>query len=135
MQIGELSRRTSCNIETIRYYERSGLLPQPARRGKYRQYGDGDAQRLSFIRRSRELGFALDEVRVLLDLAAGCADSCTKARHVASHHLAAVRRRISDLKRMERVLAEVVRDCDSGEHAGCPLIEALAADVRPSGTP
>jgi len=69
--IGELSRRTNCNIETVRYYERIGLLPTPARRGRYRLYGGEDVGRLAFVRRSRELGFTLDEVRALLGLAAG----------------------------------------------------------------
>src|ERR1700739_2452712 len=68
--IGELSRRTGCNIETIRYYERIGLMPEPPRRGRYRSYGPEDVGRLGFVRRARELGFTLDEVRALLGLAA-----------------------------------------------------------------
>ena len=66
IQIGELSRRTGCNIETIRYYERIGLMPAPPRRGRYRSYGGEDVGRLGFVRRARELGFTLDEVRALL---------------------------------------------------------------------
>ena len=69
--IGELSRRTGCNIETIRYYERIRLLPSPPRRGRYRSYGAEDVGRLAFVRRARELGFTLDDVRNLLGLAAG----------------------------------------------------------------
>src|SRR3546814_4527399 len=68
MQIGELSRRTGCNIETIRYYERIGVLDVPLRRGRYRNYGEEDVGRLGFVRRARELGFTLDEVRALLQL-------------------------------------------------------------------
>lgn len=71
IQIGELSRRTGCNIETIRYYERIGLMPAPPRRGRYRSYGGEDVGRLGFVRRARELGFTLDEVRALLGLAGG----------------------------------------------------------------
>src|SRR3546814_4349079 len=84
IQIGEPSRRTSCNIETIRYYERIGLLPVPPRRGRYRSYGREDVARLGFVRRARELGFTLDEVRALLGLAAGGQASCTEVRELAA---------------------------------------------------
>ncbi len=126
MQIGELSRQTGCNIETIRYYERIGLLPKPIRRGRYRQYDAVDGARLGFVRRARELGFTLDEVRTLLELAVGGPESCARAQELAGRHLAQVRGRIADLKRMERVLAETVRACGEQDHAGCPLIDTLA---------
>ena len=125
--IGELSRRTGCNIETIRYYERIGLMPAPPRRGRYRSYGAADVGRLGFVRRARELGFTLDEVRALLGLAAGGHASCAEVRNLAASHLKDVRARIADLKRMERVLADSVRACDAGQDPGCPLIEALRA--------
>ena len=120
--IGELSRRTGCNIETIRYYERVGLLPLPARRGRYRLYGAEDVRRLGFVRRARELGFTLDEVRTLLGLGAG---ACAEARDVAAVRLEDVRTRIADLQAMERVLADTVHRCDAGGEARCPLIEVL----------
>ncbi|MDE2516851.1 MAG: helix-turn-helix domain-containing protein [Rhodospirillales bacterium] len=123
--IGELSRRTGCNIETIRYYERIGLMPEPARRGRYRSYGAEDVARLGFMRRARELGFTLDEVRALLGLASGGPASCAEARDLASGHLQDVRTRIADLRRMERALAETVRACDAGNDACCPLIATL----------
>ena len=125
--IGELSRRTGCNIETIRYYERIGLMPAPPRRGRYRSYGAADVGRLGFVRRARELGFTLDEVRALLGLAVGGHASCAEVRNLAASHLKDVRARIADLKRMERVLADSVRACDAGQDPGCPLIEALRA--------
>ncbi|HWB51266.1 MAG: helix-turn-helix domain-containing protein [Caulobacter sp.] len=125
--IGELSRRTGCNIETIRYYERIGLMPAPPRRGRYRSYGADDVGRLGFVRRARELGFTLDEVRALLGLAGGGHASCAEVRNLAASHLKDVRTRIADLKRMERVLADSVRACDAGQDPGCPLIEALRA--------
>src|SRR5882757_9607973 len=103
IQIGELSRRTGCNIETIRYYERIGLMPAPPRRGRYRSYGGEDVGRLGFVRRARELGFTLDDVRALLGLAAGGAAACADVRDLAASHLVDVRARIADLKRMERV--------------------------------
>ena len=91
--IGELSRRTGCNIETIRYYERIGLMPAPPRRGRYRSYGADDVGRLGFVRRARELGFTLDEVRALLGLAGGGHASCAEVRNLAASHLKDVRTR------------------------------------------
>ncbi|MFN4175550.1 MerR family transcriptional regulator [Phenylobacterium sp.] len=132
--IGELSRRTGCNIETIRYYERIGLMPPPPRRGRYRSYGPDDVGRLGFVRRARELGFTLDEVRALLGLAAGGQAACAEVRTLAASHLQDVRARIADLRRMERVLADSVRACDAGQDPGCPLIQALYAEPsRPTG--
>lgn len=127
IQIGELSRRTGCNIETIRYYERIGLLPAPHRRGRYRCYGSPDVSRLGFVRRARELGFTLDEVRTLLGLAEGEQAACDEARDLASAHLTDVRTRIADLRKMERVLVDSVRACDAGHSLECPLIQTLYA--------
>ena len=132
IQIGELSRRTGCNIETIRYYERIGLMPAPPRRGRYRSYGGEDVGRLGFVRRARELGFTLDEVRALLGLAGGGQASCAEVRTLAASHLTDVRARIADFKRMERVLADSVRACDAGQDLGCPLIQSLYAEHGPS---
>src|SRR3546814_5235734 len=87
IQIGELSRRTGCNIETIRYYERVGLLPIPQRRGRYRRYAREDVARLGCVRRARGLGFTLEEVRALLGLAVIGDASCADVREVAASHL------------------------------------------------
>ena len=125
LRIGELSRRTSCNVETIRYYERIGLLPRPSRRGTYRQYDAANVSSLAFIRRARDLGFTLEEIRALLRLSAGGETACAEARDLAATHLDGVRKRIADLKSMERVLVAVVRQCDADEQPACPLIEAL----------
>ncbi|MGH8713066.1 MAG: MerR family transcriptional regulator [Casimicrobiaceae bacterium] len=125
--IGELSKRTGCNIETIRYYERIGVVPAPPRRGRYRSYGADDVRRLRFVRRLRELGFTLDEVRALFGLAAGGQGSCSSARSLAAAHLLDIKARIADLRRMERVLADAVQACDAGSDAGCPLIDSLYA--------
>ena len=129
IQIGELSRRTGCNIVTIRYYEQIALLPAPARSaGRYRVYDTADVRRLAFIRRSRELGFTLDEVRTLLSLSADDGqDTCANVREVAERHLADVRAKIGDLQAMEHVLADAVRRCAAGEVPGCPIIDALSA--------
>lgn len=123
--IGELSRRTGCNIETIRYYERIGVLPTPLRRGRYRTYDPEGVKRLSFVRRARELGFPIDGVRALLALADGGSASCGNARDLAKAHLNDVRTKIADLRRMEHVLDEAVGACDAGDSAGCPLLDAL----------
>ena len=128
IQIGELSRRTGCNIETIRYYERIGLMPAPPRRGRYRSYGADDVGRLGFVRRARELGVTLAEVRALLGLAGGGQASCADVRTLAASHLTDVRARIADLRRMERVLADSVRACDAEQDPGCPLIQSLYAE-------
>ncbi|MBX9642844.1 MAG: MerR family DNA-binding protein [Novosphingobium sp.] len=127
--IGELSRRTDCNIETIRYYERVGLTPQADRRGRYRCYGIADVRRLRFIRRARELGFTLEEIRALLGIAADGAMSCAEARMIAASHLVSVRARLTDLQRMERVLDEAVQACDAGDRTGCPMIDTLSAQM------
>jgi len=129
LTIGQLSQRTGANIETIRYYERIGLLPLALRTGRYRSYDVTDVARLGFVRRSRELGFSIKEVRALLELAAGGHESCADARDLAAVHLRDVRARIADLRRMERTLATTVRACDAGGEARCPLIDTLAGDL------
>ena len=126
--IGELSRRTGCKVETVRYYERVGLMPPaPRTAGRYRLYRDGDVRRLAFVRRARELGFTLDDVRTLLALAPEQAcGPCTEARALAAAHLAEVRAKIADLRAMERVLDDAVDRCAAGGDPCCPVIEALA---------
>ena len=125
--IGELSRRTGVNIETIRYYERINMMPHPPRTASGRRvYGEVETRTLSFIRRSRELGFTLDEIRALLALSAEQGQEvCADVRHLAANHLRDVRAKIADLRAMERILADAVRRCEEGESARCPLIDAL----------
>src|SRR5690349_4736492 len=126
--IGAASEGSGCTIETIRYYERIGLVPKPPRNAsRYRVYAPGDVQRLAFIRRARELGFTLDEVRDLLRLAADVAQPCAAVHDVAAAHLADVRAKIADLRKMARLLAEAVRQCEMGEQPGCPVIDALSS--------
>jgi MerR family mercuric resistance operon transcriptional regulator len=129
IQIGELSKRTGCNIETIRYYERISLLPAPTRSdGRYRIYETADVRRLAFVRRARELGFTLDEVRTLLALSANDGQgACAEVRELAARHLVEVRAKIADLRAMERVQADAVKRCTVGELPGCPIIDALSA--------
>jgi MerR family mercuric resistance operon transcriptional regulator len=129
LSIGELSRRTRVNIETIRYYERINMLPAPTRTASGRRvYGPGETRTLAFIRRSRELGFTLNEIRALLALSAeGGQETCAEVRELAAGHLAEVRAKIADLSAMERILAEAVRRCNAGESPGCPVLDALSA--------
>lgn len=123
--IGELSRASAVNLETIRYYERIGLLQQPARDGSgYRCYQENDVRRLGFIRRGRELGFSIDELRTLLELADHPTSPCAEADHLARAHLQQVDARIADLQQMRNVLAKLVGcSSDSAEH--CRLLETL----------
>ena len=131
LSIGQLSRRAGVNIETIRYYERIKIMPAPPRTtGGRRTYGPAETRSLTFIRRSRELGFSLDEIRALLALARDSGtNTCAEVRKLASHHLADVQARIADLRAMASVLSDAVRRCDAGELPGCPLIDALAAEA------
>lgn len=127
--IGELSRRTGVNIETIRYYERIGISPAPPRTVSGRRvYGPVESRTLSFIRRARELGFTLGEIRTMLALSAeNGRGTCGEVREVAARHLGDIRSKISDLRAMEQVLAETVARCEVGELPGCPVIETLSA--------
>ncbi|MGH8522806.1 MAG: MerR family transcriptional regulator [Gammaproteobacteria bacterium] len=131
LKIGQLAQATTCNIETIRYYERAGLLPLPPRtQGGYRMYELEHVKRLNFIRRSRDLGFSLEEVRALLRLVDTRGPSCNEARAVAAQHLTDVQAKITDLKSMERVLKTMVARCKDGNLPDCPLIEALFRELR-----
>lgn len=126
LRIGKLSRAANVHIETIRYYERIGLFPAPARTvAGYRIYRLDHLKRLSFIRRARELGFSLDEVGALLRLADDPVGSCEAAHAIACRHLAEVRAKISDLKAMARALGTVIAHCEAGNRPDCPLIESL----------
>ena len=126
--IGVLSGHTGVNIETIRFYEKENLIPAPPRtEGGHRIYQDEHFQRLVFIRRSRELGFTLDEIRALLRLADDCGGTCAEARALATGHLAEVQAKIADLQRMERVLAKTIEQCAEGQSPACPLLDNLGA--------
>lgn len=126
--IGKLSGKTSVNIETIRYYERIGIMPAPPRtEGGQRVYGEDHLKRLTFIRRSRELGFSLDEIRSLLGLVGGHALTCAEVSDMAHAHLADIRKRVKDLKRLERVLTDLAARCHGRKVPECPILDALSA--------
>lgn len=126
--IGGLSKRTGVHIETIRYYERIGVMPEPPRSGgRQRVYDQAHVRRLVFIRRGRELGFSLDDIRALLRLCDGGDYTCGEVQDMTLAHIADIRRKIADLRQMERVLKEMVAKCDGGEVPDCPILEALSA--------
>ena len=127
LTIGRLAAATGVNLETIRYYERIGLMAPPDRtEGGHRTYAEADRRRLAFVRRGRELGFSLDEVRALLALAAPGRRSCADVEAIAAAHLAEVRAKIADLVRLEAILGDTVSRCARSATApSCPVLEML----------
>ena len=129
MRIGELAATAGLTTQAIRFWERRGLLPLPARgTNGYRSYDSGHERRLRFVMRARELGFSLDEVRALLKLVDERDQPCAEASRLASVHLAEIRAKIDDLRRMEAALSEAIARCGDGARPVCPLIEALSRD-------
>ena len=129
--IGELSRQTGVLIETIRYYERIGFVPIPPRGSNGRRtYDSGDVKRLRFIKRSRDMGFSQEEVRTLLRLADGGATSCGEVRTLAEVHLRDIRAKISDLKKLEHVLADTVSKCIGPGAPACPVLDVLSEEPK-----
>lgn len=125
LTIGVLARESGVNLETIRFYERSGLLPEPQRSlSGYRHYQEQDVRRLRFIRRGRELGFSLEEIRSLLDLAAHPERPCASADQMVREHLDSIATRIRDLQNMQAELGKLA-GCQSGHAEHCRLLEAL----------
>ncbi|WP_197916024.1 MerR family transcriptional regulator [Thiosulfatihalobacter marinus] len=126
--IGAMSRETGVNIETIRYYERIGLMPTPDRTpGGNRQYRHDHLLRLGFIKRCRELGFNIQEIRAMLDMVDQNGVSCSKVHEMTTGHLRSVQQKIRHLKEMERVLAGMAEQCAKGDMPQCAIIEALFA--------
>ena len=126
LSIGTLAQRADVNIETIRYYERVGLLPDPPRTdGGHRLYQEEHLKRLIFIRRSRELGFTIEDIRGLLGLVDGGHYTCAEVKTMTLGHLDEIRAKVADLKRLEKVLHKIASQCDGGNSPDCPIIEAL----------
>jgi MerR family mercuric resistance operon transcriptional regulator len=123
---GTLSKKAGVNSETIRYYEKIKLMPEPARSSSgYRLYDESHWKRLSFIKRCRELGFTLREIEVLLKLVDGGDYSCVNIRDHTIAHLKDVEEKIRDLRKMQRTLKNMVSECESGTVPGCPIVDAL----------
>lgn len=133
LTIGKLSKATDTAVETIRYYEKIGLLPQPPRtNGNYRSYGESELQRLSFIRRSRDLGFSIDQVRALLSLADEKHQSCAEVDALARRQLEMVERKITDLTALRDELYDLLDQCRRDTIASCRIIERLQPDAKRS---
>lgn len=129
--IGDLSDLTAVNIETIRYYERIKMLPAPPRTtGGRRVYDPTHVRTFAFIRRSRELGFSLDQIRALIRLGGPDKASCRQVREIATHHLDDIRSKIADLRKMERLLSKTVAQCAGTTAPDCPVLDIL--DIRRS---
>lgn len=127
LMIGQLAKATGTKIETIRYYEKIGLLPEPCRTaGNYRSYADEHLQRLTFIRRARELGFSTEDVRELLRLAAHGEQPCAEVDQLAARHLEITKRKIEALTRLRRELRDTLASCTGGRVAECRVIQALS---------
>jgi MerR family transcriptional regulator, mercuric resistance operon regulatory protein len=123
---GALAAETGCNIETIRYYERIGILPPPPRsEGGHRLYGPELVSRLQFVRRARDLGFALEEIRELLGLIEGGNYTCAQIEGIALAHVEEIRRKIADLTRLKKTLEAMAAQCSGGELPACPIVDAL----------
>ena len=132
LNIGDLAKATGTKVETIRYYERIGLLPKPARgAGNYRIYGKDALGWLSLIRRARDLGFTIEQVRELMALAHQSGCSCAAVDAIARTHLEEVKRKLGDLRALERELSALIDRCTHGTIAECRIIEALAPSDEP----
>jgi MerR family mercuric resistance operon transcriptional regulator len=131
LTIGGLSDLTGVNIETIRYYERAKILRTPQRsEGGRRVYRWDDVRSLAFLKRARELGFSLDEIRTLLRLGGPAKASCREVRAIAAHHLEDIRAKLSDLCKLERLLSRTVAQCTGTTAPNCPVLDIL--DTRRS---
>jgi MerR family transcriptional regulator, mercuric resistance operon regulatory protein len=124
--IGEMSRQTGVNIETIRYYERIGLMPKPDRTaGGNRQYDQDQLKRLYFLRRARDLGFSLEEIRGLFEMVDRKDFTCSEVHDLTVNHLISVREKISNLTRLEKALSAMVAECSRGDVPECPILETM----------
>ncbi len=124
--IGRLSKMTGVNIETIRYYERIGVMQAPDRTANgYRQFTHNDLKRLSFVKKCRELGFSLEEIRTMLVMVDSENLSCGEIHDMTTGHLAAVEQRIRRLRKLKGVLKKMADQCTQGDVPDCPVIDAL----------
>ena len=127
ISIGRLARETGCKVQTIRYYEDIGLLPEPPRTtGNHRVYNEQHVQRLSFIRHSRELGFSLEEIREILSISDHPDQSCAIVDQIAKSHLEEVERKIDRLSALKTELEHMITQCSGGAISECRVIEVLA---------
>ena len=128
LTIGRLARAADVGVETVRYYQQRKLLPVPASQGSFRRYDEGLVQRIRFIKRAQELGFALEEIRELLRLNDGT--DRRAIRRISSARLDQIEEKLTDLNRMRKVLKHLIAECESaGTSCPCPIIETLSSDL------
>ena len=133
--IGELSKRTGVNIETIRYYEKIGAMPNPPRTAAgYRVYGGDLLKRLTFIRRCRQLGFSMAEIHQLLDLVDAHGYTCAEVQALTLEHAEMVKQKIRDLKSLEKTLRGIASQCTGKKVPECPIIDALLGPANQLAT-
>lgn len=128
LTIGTLAKASGVHLETVRYYERIGLMPKPSRTASnYRNFGPEHVERLSFIRRAREIGFSIREIRELLAIAEPGRASCAEVQTLTTIHLGEVRAKIADLRRLEAILAGALERCLVEPAPVCPVLDMLAS--------
>ena len=129
MLIGKLARAVNCHIETVRYYEKVGLL-SPSRRkyNGYRDYTQDHLQHLRLIRRARSLGFSQDEVRNLVELTNVNDNSCDKVHDMALQQLNVINEKLKEMQDMKKALRKLADACESGDHENCPVLDELIAE-------
>lgn len=133
--IGAMSKRTGVNIETIRYYERIGIMPVPDRTaGGNRQYNHDQLKRLSFIKRSRGIGFSIEEIRALLEMADRRDFTCGEVHRMTINHLASVKEKILALCRLKDALEKMASECSRGDVPDCPILDTLFQEPLTSRT-
>lgn len=121
-----LARATGCNLETIRYYEKIGVMSDPPRHPNgYRSYGQDHVRQLRFVMRARNLGFSLEEIRGLLSLVDSRSHSCAEVEGIASAHLQEVLHKIANLQQIAKVLSDTIAQCSGTDIPECPVLDAL----------
>lgn len=127
--IGDMSRQTGVGIETIRYFEKIGMMPAPGRsEGGNRRYSNEHLQRLFFINRCRQIGFSQSEIKALLSMVDSKGVTCAEVHSITAEHIADIKKRIRDLRKLEKVLTQMANECSRGDIPDCPIIETLFAD-------
>ena len=126
LSIGNVAKRVGISVDTVRFYEKKGLLPlAPRRESGYRDYPEDTVRRLRFIRNAREIGFTLDEIQGLLSLGSDGDSACWEAQKLASEKLSEVREKIRRLRSMEEALVSLVDSCDASDESLCPILDLL----------
>lgn len=136
LTIGQLAKQAGVNVETIRYYERRSLLPEPPRRvSGYRQYSPDAVARIQFIKRAQELGFSLNEIQELLSLRVDAESACSEVKQRAESKVAEIEQKMATLQRMKQILTDLMQHCHTQEPtAECPILAALDTDATTPST-